>query len=338
MSVRSLVRLAVGAVLLAGSAAPVLAQAACPGRDMLAEMRAADPQGFAEMRRVADATKNATSRFWKIENPSAPDRQPSYLFGTIHLTDDRVIAMPDAVIEAIGTARRVALEVEDLSAGRVAEALSGMTKAAFLPVGQSLHDKLSAAERTRADVILAKAGLPPAQVKRVRPWVALALTTSTDCEKSRKLAGKLTLDASIAERAERFGIGTLGLETVESQFEAMANVSDQDQLALLRANLATHERIDDVTETFVQLYLKRDFGMMLPFQIALARRAGIEPGAFDSFRENLLTVRNKHMRDRAAMHLQRGGLFIAVGALHLVGETGMVELFREIGFKVTPAE
>ncbi len=322
-----------------GTALPAGAQSAtCGGRNMLDELKASEPAVYAEIRKAADATKNSKALLWKIEQQDQPDRPPSYLFGTIHLTDDRLHTLSPAVIEAMGSARRVALEVEDLSQRRIAEALAGMKKDVFLPAGATLDAKLSVAERQRAKVMLARAGMPADAMSRVRPWVAMAMTATSECEKSRQASGKRTLDAELAERAERHGIGTMGLETVESQFEAMAGVPEADQLALLKASLAGMDRINDMTETMVQIYLKRDLGLLLPLQMALAKKAGIDPKAFDSFQEHLLVVRNKRMRDRAVMHLQRGGLFIGVGALHLVGDTGMVALLEELGFTLTAVE
>ena len=49
-------------------------------------------------------------------------------------------------------------------------------------------------------------------------------------------------------------------------------------------------------------------------------------------------MRNLRMRDAALPLLADGGAFIAVGALHLPGAIGLVELLRGAGFTVTPGE
>ena len=49
----------------------------------------------------------------------------------------------------------------------------------------------------------------------------------------------------------------------------------------------------------------------------------------------LLQGRNATMAERAAPLLASGGAFIAVGALHLAGKTGLVERFRAQGYTVT---
>ena len=322
-------------------AAPVFAQATtCAGKNIMSELKAAEPQLYAEIRKAADATLNAKNVLWKIENPEKPEQAPSYLFGTIHLTDDRILDLPESVKTAFGDSVRAALEVEDVSASRVSEALQTMSSrgAVLLPAKERLDAMLTPAELQEASKVLARTGLDAKVLGRVRPWVALVMLGTPDCERSRLMSGKVTLDESIAIQAETRGMGTFGLEQLEAQFQSMAAVPDADQLALLKAQLAYANRLTDVVETTLQLYLDRDLGAIWPLQIALAKKAGVDPKVFDSYEENLLSVRNNRMYGRLSAHLDRGGVFVAIGALHLPGKTGLVQQAREAGFTVTPLE
>ncbi|MBB1249552.1 TraB/GumN family protein [Rhizobium sp. G21] len=55
-----------------------------------------------------------------------------------------------------------------------------------------------------------------------------------------------------------------------------------------------------------------------------------------AFEEKLITIRNHHMADRGAPILEKGNVFMAVGALHLIGDEGLVELMRKKGYTATP--
>lgn len=321
------------------AAVPATAQVQnCSGRDLLAELKTSDAALFAELRKAADETANARNVLWKIEQPENPDRAPSYLFGTMRLTDDRLQALPPKVAEAMLSARRIAVEIDDASPRRTNEAMKSMLPKVIVEGDQRLDKVLNPAEVQVARASLVRLSLPPEMLARVRPWVANVVLATTDCERSRQSGGKFVMDGEIARKAENRGIGTMGLETVELQFQALADVSDEDQFALLKSRVAMASRINDVTETLTQLYLKRDLGAIWPLQVALAKKAGVDTKAFESYYENAIATRTKRMRDRAHMHLLRGGLFIAMEAQNLPGPSGMVALLQEMGYTLTAVE
>ena len=97
-------------------------------------------------------------------------------------------------------------------------------------------------------------------------------------------------------------------------------------------------RMNDLNETMVQLYLARDIGAMWPLQAAVAKKAGVDEKAYEAYRENVHVERTKRMRNRLAPHLDRGGVFVAVGAMHLPGPQGLVTMIKEMGFTITPVE
>ena len=66
----------------------------CRGVDMLAETKARDPALYRQIMAQAEATKNSGTVLWKIERAGLP---ASYLFGTVHLTDERVTRLSPAV-------------------------------------------------------------------------------------------------------------------------------------------------------------------------------------------------------------------------------------------------
>ncbi len=309
-----------------------------PVATCLGELRTSDPKGFDAILADAKSVENGKALLWKIEHENYPNRIPSYLFGTIHVSDDRVAKLSPAVEEALNHSRRIALEVEAMSSARLVEAFGAMQPLMALPNNGKLDSQLSEAELKRLAAVVKLAGLPPDATNRLRPWVLTMLMSKSECQIKRVRSGKHSLDGLLAAMAERRGMGTFGLESLEMQFQSLANVPDADQLSILKATLKGYDKLDDTLETMLQLYLKRDIGVIWPMQVAMGEKNGAPRAAFSTYEDNLITSRNVRIRDRALMHVAYGGVFIAVGSLHLPGKKGMVELFREAGYKVTAVE
>ncbi len=307
----------------------------CQGTDMLAEMQVKSPDVYNKVMAESSALPNTEAVLWKIEKPGIP---MSYLFGTMHLSDPRIAELPPAVIDAVAHSKAVALEVADLSDKAVAAA---MTKTATLIVytdGKSLKSALSDDEYKQVEQTVTKSGMPGELAAMMKPWLVSMLLATSDCERKQLAAGKAVLDLRVAAEAQKNGVAVTGLETIEDQLSALAAVPDDQQIAMLKVGLKYIDRADDMMETMVQMYVKRQIGAAMPFQLALAAQSGTPPSVFDGFKKTLLIDRNAKMRDAAIPLLEKGNAFIAVGALHLPGPTGLISLLREKGYAVTAVE
>lgn len=311
------------------------APAQCQGADMLAQMQTTAPDIYKQVMAESDALPNTQAMLWKIEKPGVP---ASYLFGTMHLSDPRVATLSPTVKDDIAKSKSVALEVADLSDKAVAAAMAKMAALIVYTNGESLKKALTDQEYTDVQQTVAKAGMPGELAATMKPWLVSMLLATSDCERKQLAAGKTVLDLQVAAEAQKHGITITGLETIEDQLSALASVPNDQQIAMLKVGLKYLDRADDMTETLVQMYVKRQIGAAMPFQLALAAQSGISPSVFDGFKKSLLVDRNARMRDAALPLLEKGDAFIAVGALHLPGPTGIVALLRQSGYTVTPVE
>ena len=309
--------------------------AGCRGTNMLPELAASDPETFARIDSEAKAAENGNAIFWKIEKPGV---EPSYVFGTVHLTDPRVTTLSSKVLDALGKSKAVLLEAADNTPAATASALAQAAKTTLFSDGRSLEKLLSPADYEKVRSTVDRSGLPPGMARLYKPWIVTLLISASGCERQKIQNGDLVLDMKIAEEAKSRGIPVTGLETLVSQLEAMSTVPEDQQLDMLRATLASVDRTDDLVETMVQLYLDRRIGGLWPFQLALAAKAGVGENSFAFFRQALIVERNEKMRDGALPFIEKGGAFIAVGALHLPGRTGLISLFSAKGYTVTPVE
>jgi uncharacterized protein len=307
----------------------------CRGTDMLAETQAKDPETYAKIMAQAAATENTGALLWKIERPG---RAASYLFGTVHLTDERVTKLSPAVEQAISGSKTIALEVSDISEKATAAVIAQSAPLVMFTDGRRLDGLLSGPEYETVKKVVSRSGMPSDLAALFKPWIVTMIMSVSDCERTSVQKGERVLDMKLAELGKSRGMQVVGLETIPEQLEALASVPEKQQVDMLRASLKFADRTNDLMETLVQLYLSRKISAALPFQIAIAKQVGIDDDAFAGFQEKLLTDRNAKMRTSAEPLLQDGGVFIAVGALHLPGKQGLVALLREAGYTVTPVE
>lgn len=317
-------------VLLAG---PV--QARCTGSYLLPKLKASHPAIMQEVRAAAAKTVNTEAILWRVERPGRP---ASHLFGTMHVSDKRILAMPAEARTAIAKARVVALEIANTSPGAMMQAVQKVPQLMIYTDGTRLDQKLSAAEFKQVSGLLAKAGMPAQMAAVVRPWmVSIALAVPT-CEQQRIAGGNKALDAVIGAMAKANNTRIVGLETIESQLMSMAGVPEADQIAMLRVSLVFMAQRDDLFETLIQSYVKRDLGIVLELSKGLAKIAGLKVSGFAGFSRELIRKRNHSMFKTSLAHVEQGNAFIAVGAAHLIGDTGLVALYRKAGFTVTAVQ
>ena len=333
--------LAAAAITMTGDAAPAAAQARpvqgqsmrCNGFNLLDKFATTDPARHAEMLQKTATLENGNAVFWKLERTG---RAPSFLLGTVHLTDERV-ALVDATIEtALDTAKVLLIENAAKPSGPTMRSSSGLLDAGVYTDGRSLDTVLS--KREFEEVRAATGGMPPEILRRYRPWMVSLMLAASACERQRIANGYRVLDMVVADFASARGIPIEGLETTEEQISGLAAIPEDEQLGMLRATIALIGDSENLRETMVQLYLSRRMGVLWELQLALAEKSGIPSAAFASFEEKVIVERNRRMRDAALPYLEQGGAFIAVGALHLAGKTGLVELLRAAGYTATAIE
>lgn len=328
--------LAFAAALLfaAGRAAAEEKEPVCSGQDMLAALAAEDPQKLADIRAEAAAVPNGKGLLWRIEHPEAGT---SWLFGTMHMSDPRVVTLPPAAQAAFDKAGTVVIETTDvLDQAKMSAALLSRPELMMFTDATTLSSLLSPDDRALVEAELDRRGIPLASVQKMKPWMLAALVSLPACELARKTAGAPVLDVKLANDAKAAGKDIAGLESLADQLEAMASLPMDFHMRGLVETLRLGDRIEDVMETMKRIYLEGETGLFWPFLAAALPSEGDEEG-YAEFQETMIDLRNRTMADGAAPLIEEGGAFIAVGALHLAGEDGLIELLRQRGFEVEPA-
>jgi len=259
---------------------------------------------------------------WKI---SRPGTTPSYLFGTMHSEDAGVIDLAPAVESAFTGCRQVILEVNldtnAMIAGSTAMLLTDGRRLSEI-VGEALFERTAAALQSR--------GIPEALADHMKPWAAATALTMPAPETGR------VLDVVLFQRAQQSGKPIHGLETITEQLEVFEGLPLDDQVALLRDAVEQFSGIDAMNAELLAAYKRQDLATMMAINEA-AMATGDQRLAGE-FQRRLIVDRNHRMADRMEPWLQQGGAFVAVGALHLPGEQGLIRLLEQQGYSVRAVE
>lgn len=275
-----------------------------------------------------DARLHGQGRLFEV---SAAGIAPSYVFGTMHSTDPQILQPPTTVMRAFGGSARLILELVFAP-----ENEARLQRAMVIDDGRTLSEIIGPELFSRLMRRAAVYGLPAQHVNTLKPWAAGLLLSYPLAEIQRSAAGAVPLDVALQRTADDRGTPVYALETVEEQVAALGGFAEEDQIAALRKTIELNPQIDALFAEMKEAYLAGD----------LDRLHGMTRGFYsesdghlaDLFETRLIEVRNRRMANRLARHVKQGGAFVAVGALHLSGEKGVLHLLELRGYKVKRVE
>ena len=279
---------------------------------------------------TASARLYGQGLLWKIEGRGY---EPSYLFGTMHVTDERVLQLPEAVLKAFEASRRCIFELVVPEDGGPWDSIPKQT----LPNNLHLSTIIGDAAYNKVVIAAGRYGIPTGQIEKIHPAALFAIFNQPANEWLRRSAGWAFLDQALQNEARALGKPLHALETMAEQIA----ISDQRyggvDIGTLISGMIDHSfKTEQAREVMIQHYLRRDLDAIFDQQqgiVALLPTA--ERQAYKAFQALLLDNRNVHMAERSEKHLAVGRAFIAVGAAHLPGKKGVLRLLEERGYKVT---
>jgi uncharacterized protein YbaP (TraB family) len=254
---------------------------------------------------------------WKISRPGSA---PSYLFGTIHLGDEDVTRLPEAVSARLKKSRVFVMEaLPDM------EQSTKLSQMMFFGDHRRLNEFLSGTMYDRVVAILATYHLTEESASLLKPWAAfLTMSYPSDLRK--------ILDLQLLEMASENGLEARGLETLQEQGEIFNRMKMQDQVRLLTDAACHYDRFQKDFEVMKSLYLKRDLKALYLYS---QRYSFNDNSVYESLSRQILTDRNHVMADRMQPILEKGNAFIAIGAMHLPGKEGVLALLQGKKFRIS---
>ena len=256
--------------------------------------------------------------FWEITPDSG---RASYLLGTIHSEDPRVTQLPAPVQEKFDQAKIFCAEMQLDPATQIQ-----MSQGMMYLDGQKLEQQIDRELYQKTVALVADYGIPEQLVPMFKPWAAGLLLSVPKPESG------MFLDYVLYQTAQEKGKQLCGLETPKEVVALFDNTPMKTQVNLLRVAVREHSQLDQMVEEMLDLYLARDLDGLLEYSEKELEKSGKDVSALVN--DRLIEQRNRNMLQTMQAQLKKGNAFIAVGALHLPGDVGLLRMLEAQGYRV----
>lgn len=258
--------------------------------------------------------------YWSIMEG---DRKAGHLLGTIHSEDPRVLDFPESLLDQIGSNQVFAMEmVPDLPT------LQKLSEYMQYHDGTSLESRVGPERFTKIRKLLSHYLVPSAWLESMKVW-AVVMTLSVPPPETG-----FFMDFSLSLRASGSGLRVVGLETLEQQLSFLEEMPMGQQLNLLDQALAEYKHVREVHDQMVDGYLTGNLQVLE--KEADKQMDQLAPEEKDYFVSQGINARNHRMLDALLPLLAESKVFVAIGALHLPGDDGLVALLRKNGYILKP--
>lgn len=256
---------------------------------------------------------------YRVEHPSFS--QPSYLFGTMHIVCRADFRVPPLLESHFETVEQLVMEIDMTSADYLIDSARLMVNHR----GPYLAEFLSLSQLNTVEAYLQQhLGIGRVQAERMQPFVLSVqlMMSQLPCDSTASFENHLLTLAMARE------IPVKGLETAAFQMGLFEQIPLAQQVEaiwqMIRDPEAGREQFIQMTERYFAEDVQRLYQLV------------IEDYQYENFHTLLLDQRNQDWLTKLPAMMRERSSMIAVGAAHLAGEQGLIQLLRQAGYEVTP--
>lgn len=261
------------------------------------------------------------SLLWEISGRKL--QHPSYLYGTMHILCAEDARLSESLKKAVKTSRQVFFEVDmdDLNQ------LMSVMKYARMNNGLKITDLVTPVEYARLEAYFTEHStpIPFSMMRSFKPYFISSMISEglLDCDQ------KSSLEQMIMEEAKKEDKGILGLESIAFQASIFDSIPYEKQARDLLMYVDSIEAYKQTTLEMVDIYRRQDIHRLDSLLLKS------DPGMAE-YMDLLLYDRNRRWAQQVEEQTYHLPTLFAVGAGHLGGEKGLINLLRLQGFTVKP--
>ena len=266
-----------------------------------------------------NAQESNTSIFWKVTGNGL--EKPSYLYGTVHLIPQSDFFLMDSLENKFESCREIVLEVDMDDPNFLTKTQQLM----FMPDNKTINDLLDTTEYDQLSGFFKDSlNLQLDRFQRLKPFFLVQFIIPKMINKP--LA---SYEITFVQMAKKYNIDLTGLESIKEQMNSIDKIPFKKQAELVLETVNDFNEEKQIYSQLIDAYKKMDFKNFY----TLMFKASTE---LKEFEQVLLIDRNEKWIPRIEKMIKEKPCFIAVGALHLEGNKGLVALLQSEGYTVTP--
>lgn len=263
------------------------------------------------------------SFLWKVESKSAA----VYILGSLHALKREMYPLPEKMEDAFSKSEVLVVEanINDLPP----EGILGMLEGALYMGNEGLERHLSKETYEIAKTRLNRFGMPIEFFDKSKPWFLALMITALEMQRLG-FDPEYGIDNHFLKKAAG-GKRIIELESVTYQMNLLSTLSERDQESFLLYSLRDLDILATEMDTLTKAWNAGDTDAL---ESIISRGAQEDPRIIPIY-EKLVYERNTTMASRIEGFLKtEGRYFVVVGAGHLVGKKGIIELLKRRGYSV----
>ncbi|MFY7838819.1 MAG: TraB/GumN family protein [Lacibacter sp.] len=266
-------------------------------------------------------TKTESSLLWEITGKDL--KSPSYLFGTVHIICKEDYFMPAVVQEKFTNAEQVFLELDMDDPAMMMKMMTLLQ----LPKGQTIKQLFGDSAFAAFDKKYQKiTGMSALMFNTFKPFMLMTMLS----EKSLNCKTRESYEQTFIAIATKNGKDIKGLETLEDQVAVFDAIPDSVEVANLQSMIDDFDKNIEEFKKLIAVYKSQNVE-------AIYDLTKNSKDLMDAENE-LLVKRNSKWIPVMQKNMESKSCFFAVGAAHLGGNIGVINLLRKQGYTVTPVK
>jgi uncharacterized protein len=269
---------------------------------------------------VGESRAQEKSFLWQLQS----GKGHIYILGSIHFLKRENYPLNPAIEKAFDIAKKLVFEIDLKSAD------SGTVQRLTLEKGlhrdgKTLQQNISAETYSLAAKRAQELGIDIGALSPLKPWVVALTMTSLQLQKLG-FDPNSGVDRYLAGRATQSGKPMTGLETAAFQIGLMDQLSATDQESMLRQSLRGMDLLDKGLDRIVRSWAAGDVPALEELLLNAMRE-------YPAVHQKIVVDRNRRWLPKIERMIEQGeSALVVVGAAHLVGKEGVIELLKARGY------